>query len=202
MAERANPDILGFGTHYVIRYWKGLIPYPVYKPYRREFLYRYRVANGMSKDKAVLDVPCGMGWGTSMLKLASSRCGVDISEEAIADAKRRYPNVADFRVARMDALPFADASFDLVCCLEGIEHVSEAVARAFLAEAKRVLRPQGELLVSSPYRPDGKHSGNPFHLKEYQPEELRALLLEHFRLLREWDRETEGMKVTFFHVQV
>jgi ubiquinone/menaquinone biosynthesis C-methylase UbiE len=74
----------------------------------------------------------------------------------------------------MSRLEFPDCSFDIVACLEGIEHVSIEVGAKFLREAYRILRPGGQLFVTSPHPKTGGHSGNPFHVHEYRTEELRA----------------------------
>jgi len=73
-------------------------------------------------------------------------------------------------------LPFPAAAFDVVVCLAAIEHAPLAAGRAFLAECRRVLRPGGVLVLSTPLRRNGRHSGNPWHLVEYAEEEIRSLL--------------------------
>ena len=86
----------------------------------------------------------------------------------------------DVELLRADIrdLPFESESFDVVVCFEVIEHV-ERQADA-LAELKRVLRPDGTLLISSPNR-DVYTPGNPHHVHEYLPEELQAELQASFR---------------------
>ena len=86
MAERAHPDLF---RNKIQRYmlW-GFIPMIKYKRnlYRKAFFWRYKIAAKYCPDKVVLDVPCGMGWGTSLLKEAKEVHGVDISEDAIVEA--------------------------------------------------------------------------------------------------------------------
>lgn len=143
-----------------------------------------------------------MGWGTSLIKGAKKLVGIDISEEAIKKAQDKYPEHAEFMVGSMTKLPFKDDSIDLVACLEGIEHVPEDVGSEFIEEAKRVLKPGGELMLSSPYTEDGEHSGNPYHIKEYQPQEIEAKLGKHFLIKDVAKRKVGNMVVNYYHCEV
>lgn len=203
MAERAHPDDPGFRECVEIRKLFGMIPLrrSVPNPYRDALFWRYAVVNAHCRGKRVLDVPCGMGWGTSLLSGCSMLHGVDISAGAIEEARRRYGDRAVFHVGSMERLDFPDRMFDLVSCLEGIEHVSEAVALSFLAEVRRVLDIDGLLVVSSPHCNTAPHSGNPYHLREYRPEEMRALLGAHFQLEQELTRRVDNLTITVFHAR-
>ena len=88
-----------------------------------------------------------MGWGTSLINGAKRITGVDISEEAVAEANRRYGNLATFKIGDMCNLDFEDESFDVISCLEGIEHVPMEIGEMFLKESERLLRPDGILLL-------------------------------------------------------
>ena len=117
-----------------------------------EHLHRYFLARDLCRGLDVLDVAAGEGYGTALLaQVAHSVVGVDISAEAVAHAAEAYrgPN---FRFLEGDArcLPLADASVDAVVSFETIEHLWEH--NQFLAEVRRVLRPGGWLIVSSPER--------------------------------------------------
>ncbi len=68
---------------------------------------------------------------------------------------------------------------DVVVCLEGIEHVPVAVGKAFVDEAARMLAADGVVIVTSPV-PDMRRAPNPYHVHEYEPDELRALFASHF----------------------
>ena len=81
----------------------------------------------------------------------------------------------------ISALPFDDASFDVIVCFEAIEHVHDQ-ARA-LDEFHRVLSATGLLIVSSPNR-DVYPEGNPHHTHEFAPEELRSVLDDRFAKVR------------------
>jgi len=115
-----------------------------------------------------------------MLTGAQSLTGVDADAEAIRDGLSRFPGI-DFRAGRMEALPLESDSFDVVVCLAGLERLYLSDAALFLAEARRVLRPSGRLIVSAPLLQDGRrHSGNPYHTYEFTEAGLRSLLEQHF----------------------
>jgi glycosyltransferase involved in cell wall biosynthesis len=115
-----------------------------------------------------------------MLTGAASLTGVDADAEAIRYGLSRFPGI-DFRVGRMEVLPLESNSFDVVVCLEGLEHLYLSDATLFLAEARRVLRPNGRIIVTVPLLQDGRrHSGNPYHRYEFTQAGLRNLLEQHF----------------------
>ena len=148
-----------------------------------EHWHRYCVVAPLARGKRVLDAACGEGYGSSLLaKEASSVVGMDLSAEAIGHARLRY--VADnlaFSQGSCSALPFGDASFDLVVSFETIEHL--LAQSEMLAELRRVLVPEGVLIISSPNKPvysAGGDAHNEFHLKELTREELGVLLAPGF----------------------
>jgi ubiquinone/menaquinone biosynthesis C-methylase UbiE len=195
MAERISPDDPGFKKTFLRFYLrKGIIPWLSFKrnPYRQAFFARYEWVNQYSKDADVLDIPCGMGWGTSLIKHTKSLTGVDIDEASVEEAKQRYAKHATFQVGSMTGLDFPDETFDLVVCLEGIEHVSKEIAKSFVDESCRVLRPGGKLLVTSPHTQSGEHSGNPYHIHEYQTEELSAVLRQNYEVARPHSRSVSN----------
>jgi 2-polyprenyl-3-methyl-5-hydroxy-6-metoxy-1,4-benzoquinol methylase len=140
-----------------------------------EHMARYWYATAFAAGRRVLDAGCGVGYGTEMLARAGAAeaVGVDVAAEAIESAQRDAADGARFLVGDIRELPFDDGSFDLVVCFEAIEHV-EGHERA-LAELARVLDDRGVLVVSSP-NPEGYPAGNPHHVHELRPDELRAEL--------------------------
>ena len=199
MAERAHPESKYFKPQWKFRLRKGFIPWLTRKesPYAKAAKWRFKWVADHCIDMDVLDIPCGMGWGTSFLKHPKSVVGVDVSEEAIREARSRYSRVGEFKTGSMEVLNFPDESFDRVVCLEGIEHVDLDIGRRFIAEAHRILRAGGKLLISSPYCADGTHSGNPFHIHEYQPEEILGLLSDKFTIHSKIEREVDKMHVLY-----
>ena len=119
--------------------------------HRREFhLGRYRFAAGLAEGKRVLDAACGTGYGTDILAArALGATGVDISADAVRYANDHYAaERAHFAHAPVERTPFEDASFDLVVSFETLEHTLSP--RAALREFARVLKPDGQLVISAP----------------------------------------------------
>jgi SAM-dependent methyltransferase len=144
-----------------------------------EHLARYWWAAQAAEGRAVLDAGCGVGYGSAMLARAgaSEVVGVDLSDKAVEAAAAGAPPNATFLTGDVHALPFEADRFDLVVCFEVIEHVEGR--DEVIAELARVLAPGGVLALSSPNR-DVYPAGNPHHVHEYVPEELRAALAAHF----------------------
>jgi MPBQ/MSBQ methyltransferase len=98
-----------------------------------------------------LDAGCGTGFQTAHLAaLGYETHGIDLSAALLARANQRLPGA---RLARgsLEALPYADASFDVAACCGSTLSFVEAPARA-LAEIGRVLRPRGRLLLECEHR--------------------------------------------------
>jgi 2-polyprenyl-3-methyl-5-hydroxy-6-metoxy-1,4-benzoquinol methylase len=97
----------------------------------------------------VLDVGCGEGYFTAQLARAKAAVvGVDVSAEALRRARARHPQLELQAIDAGGSWPLPDASFDLVWAGEVIEHVADTAA--WLSEVRRVLRPRGQLLLSTP----------------------------------------------------
>jgi len=176
MAERAHPEDPGFKDQLF-----GLKK----NRYKKKLYERYGFVNSYVSGKEVLDIPCGVGWGSSLLTNAKSVIGVDISKEAIADAKRLYGNSGiKFKVGNMEKIPLEDDTIDVISCLEGFEHVERNIGEKFIQDSKRVLRNKGLLIMTCPVLDEhGKDTGNKYHLCEYPEEELIKLINENYRIL-------------------
>jgi ubiquinone/menaquinone biosynthesis C-methylase UbiE len=97
----------------------------------------------------VLDLGCGAGDLTADLAtVAPQIIGADVAQAALDRARRRHPRL-DLRLVPIDgALPFEDGAFDVVWSSEVIEHVADTAR--WLSEVRRVLAPQGRLLLTTP----------------------------------------------------
>ncbi len=122
----------------------------------REQAFREGILNNarMGKGDRVLDVGCGTG----TLALAAVRRvgaagvvhGIDPSEEMVARAKAkalREGLPVTFEVASAQKLPFEDASFDVVLSSLMLHHLPEPARKDAVSEIRRVLKPNGRLLV-------------------------------------------------------
>ena len=124
----------------------------------------------------VIDAGCGEGYGSAILaRNARQVIGLDIDEPTLTHARARYAGIGFVR-ANLTRLP-VDA-VDGVVCLQVLEHLSDA--DGFLAECARVLRPSGVLVLSTPNRLTFPAGINPFHVHEFDPDELGTLLRRHF----------------------
>ena len=150
---------------------------------------RYWWAAQAVAGQRVLDAGCGAGAGAGILSRAgaSEVVGVDIAPEAISTAMERYGSVASFMLGDLTALPFDSESFDVVVSFETIQHVADP-GRA-LEELRRVLRPEGILLVST-VNSNGAAATNPSGLGELTSGELSHQLRRffgHVRMLEQGD---------------
>jgi SAM-dependent methyltransferase len=152
-----------------------------------EHLHRYAFARRFVAGRRVLDLGCGLGYGAEVLApFARDVVALDRDVGSVREARAvRTHALGPFVAADATRLPLCTDSFDVVIAFELIEHLTEQ--EALVAEIRRVLRPAGLLVVSSP--DTAVYSGklgqrNPFHPKEMTTEELRRLLEPHFdRLL-------------------
>lgn len=151
---------------------------------RLEHLHRYLAARSIVAGKRVLDIACGEGYGSELMAgTALEVTGVDVDEESIEHARQAYKK-SNLRFVRGDitAIPLGDASVDVVVSFETIEHLSDH--RRMMLEVKRVLAPNGVLVLSSPDRreySDVPRYKNPYHIRELYVSELKALLSQHFK---------------------
>jgi SAM-dependent methyltransferase len=100
---------------------------------------------GSGCGRSILEVGCGTGhWLARLERDGLSLAGLDPSLEMLRRARTRLP-AADLRTGRAEQLPWEAGSFDRVICIHALHHFDRQ--RAFVAEARRVLRAGGGLLV-------------------------------------------------------
>jgi SAM-dependent methyltransferase len=163
-----------------------------------EHVAKYVWAAGyLTKEMALLDIGCGYGYGTDFLATATKTAvGVDTDRRAISFARRHYKRDNLRFVLIRDLSELSSASFDAVIALEVIEHVADA--GVFLSHVRRLLRPSGEFIMSTPNRMftekfyrRGKPL-NPYHLHEFYPQEIRALLTPLFNEVEGYAQVSPG----------
>lgn len=148
-----------------------------------EHWHRYLFAARYVAGKDVLDAACGEGYGAAWLaRHAKSVMGLDVDAPTIAAARTKYlaPGL-QFESGSVGAIPFADATFDCAVSFETLEHLAEQ--QVMLAEFRRVLRPDGVLIISTPNRieySDKRNFHNEFHVRELYEDEFRLLLGRNF----------------------
>ena len=142
-------------------------------------LNRYLMAKPFCKGKKVLDAACGAGYGSYLLKSwgADTVHGLDIDEVTIETAKQIFksPNLF-YAACNIEQLPFENNEFDVVVSLETIEHLDDP--EQFLKEIKRVLKPDGVVILSCPndnYYYERDNTKNPFHKSVYNFYEFKQM---------------------------
>jgi SAM-dependent methyltransferase len=172
------------GLKFTGEFW---IPGATPKRIEEDHVERYRFASQFVKRKTVLDIACGVGYGSKILMQAGALRvdGVDISEELIGHARCNY-KMENIRFLVGDVCSYkADVSYDIIICLETIEHLKDY--NKALSTIYSLLRKDGLLIISSPNRlitsPDAKsiktNPDNKFHIREFTIEELGSLLRGH-----------------------
>ncbi len=171
---------------YVPGTWSKLAEY--------EHLPRYQFARRFAVDKIVLDFGCGTGYGSRLLAdVAQSVVGLDIDRAAIDWATLWHdPARLAFDCRNDLGAGFQSGSFDLVTCFEMIEHVDHATQLETIRNIARLLKADGQLVISTPNPAVTANYGeNPYHLREMDEVSFRQLLapvFAHVSIKRQWIR--------------
>ena len=165
MAETSPPIVPQKSTriktpeYYSVSFWRrwariydrvvtlSFLPFGGEKHFRRKFV----AMAGLKTTDRVLDICCGTGSTTAIIALEVDQghvTGLDLSPDMLAVARKKIvaPWVS-FQLASVDALPFADGSFDHVICSYGLHEIPRDIRAAALKEAYRVLKPGGKFLT-------------------------------------------------------
>jgi SAM-dependent methyltransferase len=120
----------------------------------------------------VLDAGCGSGRTLQELVDYGEVSGIELNAEAAELARSR--GHGEVQIGRLEELPWPEGSFDLITCLDVVEHVPDDVAA--LAELLRVCRPGGWLLVTVPAYQAlwSLHDEANHHYRRYGRRSLRA----------------------------
>ncbi len=139
--------------------------------FQRSLLAYHKAAELISGD--VLEIGTGSGYGIEVIAPHAAR---------FVTVDKHRPDIdldgVEFREMTVPPLKFPDASFDFVISFQVIEHIVED--KEFVREIHRILRPGGRFIVSTPNAPMSL-TRNPWHVREYRPEELDALLRRSFK---------------------
>lgn len=142
---------------------------------------RYAIATPFVQGKKVLDIACGEGYGSHLLKQAGARqvVGVDVSNEAVNRAKKSFsaPGV-EFMATDAASVEreFPLEYFDVVVSCETIEHIQDPAR--YLQSLKNVAKKDAVFIISCPndywYFPED-HQRNPYHVRKYRFDEFKEL---------------------------
>lgn len=100
-------------------------------------------------DLDIIEIGCGSGWLCPSLKPFGHVTAVDLSDEVLARARRRVPDV-DFIAGDVMEMDFHDNAFDVIITIETLAHIEDQTA--FIAKLARMLRPGGLLMIASQNR--------------------------------------------------
>lgn len=146
--------------------------------FRRHEVAYLEFARPLCLGAVVLEAGCGEGYGADLLAtVARTVVALDYDAPTAAHVAQTYPQVCALR-GNLAALPLASSTVDIVTSLQVIEHLWDQ--EGFLTECRRVLKPGGRLLVTTPNRitfsPGRDTPLNPFHTRELSASELAGLL--------------------------
>lgn len=146
---------------------------------RHVFVYEVLMSRLEEKD-SVLEIGFGEGYGSNMISgFTKSVIGLDVNEDAVNFANEKYgTSNCSFQKYDGGKLPFEDQSFDTVVSYQVIEHIDDDLS--YLKQIHRVLKNGGTFYLTTPNRlhrlEPGQEPWNPFHVREYSPEQLQELL--------------------------
>jgi ubiquinone/menaquinone biosynthesis C-methylase UbiE len=152
-----------------------------------EHLHRYAIVSDYITDKVVLDIACGEGYGSNLMsKEARFVYGVDIDKTSVEEAKLKYKSEKlEFLTGSTSAIPLENNSIDVVVSFETLEHHDKH--DEMMVEIKRVLKPEGLLIISTPdklYYSDNRNFNNQFHVKELYKHEFAGLISKNFNRIQ------------------
>lgn len=127
-----------------------------------------------NKPPHILDVGCGTGANLLLLSKFGDAEGVDVSADALSFCRER--GLEKVKQGTAEQLPYDEATFDLVTALDVVEHLDDDLAG--LKEMRRVLRPDGRVLIFVPTFMFlwGLQDDVSNHRRRYRMSELRAVL--------------------------
>jgi SAM-dependent methyltransferase len=147
-----------------------------------EHLARYAFAERLVGSKRVLDAGCGVPYGAALLARSAAQVfALDNSFQPLREGRAEYPGNVAYLQGDCSSIPLADASVEVVVAFEVIEHLENW--RGLIEEARRILTPGGQFVVSTPnrlYYGETRETPNRFHVHEFAYEEFQAELSRVF----------------------
>lgn len=140
--------------------------------YQRSVLAYHHAARIVEGD--ILEIGTGVGYGVEVIAPKTTRY-ISIDKELPCDALQ-FDNVEYYEM-EVPPIGFENCSFDAVVSFQVIEHIEQDIE--FVREVARVLRPEGKFIVTTPNAPMSL-TRNPWHIREYNADELRNLLECYF----------------------
>lgn len=158
----------------------------------QKVVYYYALNNLIKPGNSVLDVGLGLGYGMAILSVGAKNVeGVDVDKKAVKYASDEYlgrnPKITKISVYDGYHLPYKDNSFDIITCVDVIEHVEDY--DKFIDELLRVSKKY--VIFGTPNQrleftnPDGTPK-NPWHLREWKFEELDEIMKKHTKKI-DWN---------------
>jgi len=141
--------------------------------------YRYLVAECIKYGMPGkwLDLGAGLGLFVECARRFGIACiGLEGSEWAVSEAKKRFPNMDIRQHFLEDELPFRDNSISTIMCHQVIEHIHKETTTFILKECYRVLGPEGRLFIYSPSKYDRNQRSKETHINLYTPKLLKMEL--------------------------
>ncbi len=182
MTKATDKTMEDTGERMIPAYHKGQLVYG-------EHIVRYEAIMPIVKGKTVLDIASGSGYGTEIIASQAKKVfGVDVDAEAVQYATTNYgkKNIT-FLHGDGIKIPLDDDAVDVVVSFETLEHIEDY--EKFMAEVKRVLKPDGLLVLSTPNDkefPEGAH----FHIHEFEQKELEKLVDKYFSTTKSYFQAT------------
>ena len=140
--------------------------------FQRSLLAYHHAAGLVEGD--ILEIGTGTGYGVEIVAPNATRY-ITVDKQ-LPDSPLQLENV-EYYYMEVPPIGFENSSFDSVVSFQVIEHIEKDIE--FVREVSRVLRPGGKFVVSTPNAPMSL-TRNPWHVREYNADELRNLLECHF----------------------